>query len=78
MDLLSALSGKEVEDLTLDLEQFVVAQNNSRPICLVTSGGTAADLEVRAVRCLDNFSTGLRGAISVEEFLLTPVPQWLD
>jgi phosphopantothenate-cysteine ligase len=28
-----------------------------------------ADLEQRAVRSLDNFSTGLRGALSVEEFL---------
>ncbi|KAL7462864.1 hypothetical protein ACHAXS_005683 [Conticribra weissflogii] len=40
-----------------------------RPLALVTSGGTAADLEINAVRFLDNFSTGLRGAVSVEEFL---------
>ncbi|OEU15417.1 DNA/pantothenate metabolism flavo protein, partial [Fragilariopsis cylindrus CCMP1102] len=40
-----------------------------RPIALVSSGGTAADLEIHSVRCLDNFSTGKRGAISVEELL---------
>ena len=43
--------------------------SHHRPLALVTSGGTAADLEVNAVRYLDNFSTGLRGAVSVEEFL---------
>mmetsp|Transcript_5384 Transcript_5384/g.7261 ORF Transcript_5384/g.7261 Transcript_5384/m.7261 type:complete len:385 (+) Transcript_5384:103-1257(+) len=40
-----------------------------RPLALVTSGGTCADLELNSVRCLDNFSTGLRGALSVEAFL---------
>ena len=35
----------------------------------MTSGGTVADLEVNAVRFLDNFSTGLRGACAVEQFL---------
>lgn len=44
-------------------------QSHHRPIVLVTSGGTAADLEVQTVRFIDNFSTGKRGAISVEEFL---------
>jgi phosphopantothenate-cysteine ligase len=34
----------------------------------VTSGGTVAPLEVETVRFLDNFSTGTRGAIAVEEF----------
>jgi phosphopantothenate---cysteine ligase (ATP) len=41
----------------------------NRPIVLVSSGGTAADLESRTVRYLDNFSTGWRGAISVEQFV---------
>ena len=58
-----------MEEVQLALGSFVVAQRNLRPICVVTSGGTAVDLEVNAVRCLDNFSTGLRGAVSVEEFL---------
>ena len=40
-----------------------------RKIVLVTSGGTTVPLEQRAVRYLDNFSTGVRGAASVEQFL---------
>lgn len=39
------------------------------PIALVTSGGTTAPLERECVRYLDNFSTGVRGACAVEEFL---------
>ena len=68
-DFPPVLSGREIKDLKHKLRKFVVAQKNLRPICLVSSGGTAADLEVNAVRCLDNFSTGLRGAVSVEELL---------
>ena len=44
-------------------------QSHHRPLALVSSGGTATDLEVNAVRMLDNFSTGMRGAVSVEQFL---------
>jgi phosphopantothenate-cysteine ligase len=67
---LSCLTGKEVTDLKLELDAFIVQHaTHHRPIAVVTSGGTAADLEVHSVRCLDNFSTGLRGAVSVEEFL---------
>mmetsp|Transcript_59809 Transcript_59809/g.177267 ORF Transcript_59809/g.177267 Transcript_59809/m.177267 type:complete len:517 (-) Transcript_59809:91-1641(-) len=52
------------------LDAFTVRhQSHHRPIALVTSGGTATDLEVNFVRFLDNFSTGLRGAVSVEQFL---------
>jgi phosphopantothenate-cysteine ligase len=52
------------------LEAFVVRHAaHHRPVALVTSGGTVVDLEKNSVRCLDNFSTGLRGAISCEEFL---------
>ena len=43
--------------------------SHHRPIVLVSSGGTAADLEIHSVRCLENFSTGTRGAASVEAFL---------
>lgn len=39
-----------------------------RPIALVSSGGTITTLEQNTIRYLDNFSTGQRGAISVEEF----------
>jgi phosphopantothenate-cysteine ligase len=67
---LSFLTGKEVTDLKLELDTFIVQHaTHHRPIAFVSSGGTAADLEVHSVRCLDNFSTGLRGAVSVEEFL---------
>lgn len=61
---------KEVEALQSQLEAFVVRHAaHHRPVALVTSGGTVADLEKNSVRCLDNFSTGLRGSISCEEFL---------
>lgn len=66
----SELPDKEVVDLQSELEAFVVRHAaHHRPVALVTSGGTVVDLEKNSVRCLDNFSTGLRGAISVEEFL---------
>jgi phosphopantothenate-cysteine ligase len=56
--------------MKLELDAFIVQHaTHHRPIAFVSSGGTAADLEVHSVRCLDNFSTGLRGAVSVEEFL---------
>ena len=38
-------------------------------IVVVTSGGTTAPLERTQVRCVDNFSSGTRGARLVEEFL---------
>ena len=66
----SEIPSKERSDLLLDLEAFGVRHaSHHRPIAVVTSGGTATDLELNSVRCLDNFSTGLRGSISVEEFL---------
>lgn len=71
----SALSGfleqlQDRSDVERQLQTFVVQHaTHHRPLVLVTSGGTAADLEVHSVRCLDNFSTGTRGAASVEAFL---------
>jgi phosphopantothenate---cysteine ligase (ATP) len=58
-------------DLALALNAFVLqhAGLHHRPIAVVSSGGTAVDLEVHAVRCLENFSTGTRGAMAVEGFL---------
>ena len=41
----------------------------SPKIAVITSGGTAVDLEKNAVRSIENFSTGTRGALSCEEFL---------
>jgi phosphopantothenate---cysteine ligase (ATP) len=69
LDLLSALTAKQVLGLKKQLEEFLADQDALQPLCIVSSGGTAVDLEVNAVRHLENFSTGLRGAISVEEFL---------
>ncbi|KAL3945427.1 MAG: hypothetical protein SGBAC_000480 [Bacillariaceae sp.] len=64
------LDPKEQKEIELGLRAFVLRHEaHHRPIAVVTSGGTAADLELNSVRCLDNFSTGLRGATSVEEFL---------
>lgn len=58
------------KDLRKLIESFTTRhQSHHRPIAVVSSGGTAAELEIHTVRYLDNFSTGLRGAISVEEFL---------
>ena len=62
-----ALPSEHRKALELDLESFVVRHaSHHRPIALVSSGGTVADLEVHSVRCLDNFSTGKRGSIAVE------------
>lgn len=47
-------------------------EQNSRlkcPVVVVTSGGTTVPLEKRCVRYIDNFTTGSRGALSVEQFL---------
>lgn len=53
-----------------DLEQFVhEARSLNLRIAVVTSGGTTVPLEQRAVRFIDNFSTGTRGATSTEKFL---------
>jgi phosphopantothenate---cysteine ligase (ATP) len=65
---LSGLSAKERALYESQLNAFVL-HNHHRPLAVVTSGGTAVDLEHNSVRCLENFSTGLRGAVSVEEFL---------
>ena len=56
---------------TQDLDDFMAEQmSKSLKMVLVTSGGTCVPLEKGAVRYLDNFSTGLRGARSAEQFLL--------
>lgn len=65
-----SLPDAELKELLPLLQAFTTRhQSHHRPIALVTSGGTCSDLEVKTVRFLDNFSTGTRGAISVEEFL---------
>ena len=70
LHLLDNLSSSEQASLTSQLDTFVVFHMSAhRPVALVSSGGTAVDLEVRAVRSLENFSTGLRGALAVETLL---------
>ncbi|RYH07157.1 hypothetical protein EON65_42020 [archaeon] len=50
--------------------EFLAQQRHlNRPIALVTSGGTQVPLEHNMVRFIENFSTGDRGAKSVEYFL---------
>ena len=46
-----------------------VQRHAERRIALVTSGGTTVPLEKNTVRFIDNFSTGNRGAASVEQLL---------
>lgn len=69
-DFVSEIPAKERSELQLRIDTFVSEHaSHHRPIAVVSSGGTVADLELHSVRCLDNFSTGTRGACSVEEFL---------
>ena len=52
------------------VQAFVAAQTVlKRRVALVTSGGTLVPLERRMVRCIDNFSTGMRGACMAERLL---------
>jgi len=41
-------------------------QSQTRPIVLITSGGTTVPLEHNTVRFVDNFSAGTRGSTSAE------------
>ncbi|CAF4365067.1 unnamed protein product, partial [Rotaria magnacalcarata] len=56
-------------DLELVQAFLTKFQTTDRSIVLVTSGGTTVPLEKNTVRFIDNFSTGQRGAASVEYFL---------
>lgn len=51
---------------TKQLERFLAQRSENAPIVVVTSGGTAVNLEQNTVRFLDNISSGLRGARSAE------------
>ena len=62
--------GEQEEEVRILIRSFLLRHASEfRPVALVTSGGTTAPLEVNAVRYLDNFSTGTRGATSVEYLL---------
>jgi hypothetical protein len=64
-----------VGDLATRLGDFLDRQKDPassaplRPVVCVTSGGTTVPLERNCVRFIDNFSRGLRGALSAERFL---------
>ncbi|GBG29125.1 Phosphopantothenate--cysteine ligase [Hondaea fermentalgiana] len=60
----------DLDDDRVRVSAFVAKHHNEgRKIAVVTSGGTAVNLEKRAVRFIDNFSTGRRGAATVEHLL---------
>ena len=56
-------------DLGAAAERPGVRGGDPLRVALVTSGGTTVPLERRCVRFIDNFSSGSRGARSVEELL---------
>lgn len=69
MDFLkSTTPPQNLHEFKSELQQFLKDKSTQR-VVLVTSGGTIVPLEQNMVRFLDNFSGGLRGAISAEEFL---------
>lgn len=57
----------ETEYSLQSLNKFL--QIGGEKLAVVSSGGTAVDLERNTVRFLDNFSTGERGSLSAEHFL---------
>ena len=70
ISFVNELDSKIKNELENSLREFTIRHTSKHcPIALVTSGGTTADLEINSVRTIDNFSTGLRGSISVEELL---------
>lgn len=52
--------------MKLKLEKLSLTKDK---IVCVSAGGTSVPLEKNTVRSVENFSTGLRGALSAEEFL---------
>ena len=74
VSFLQDLDPSKVADYRLQLDAFVVGREDDddyvqTPIALVSSGGTAVDLERHTVRSLENFSTGTRGSMLVEQLL---------
>jgi len=49
--------------------EVFLAQDQTKKVVLVTSGGTSVPLERNTVRSIENFSTGTRGALCTEYFL---------
>lgn len=64
------IPNEENERLEAFLRRHLNSESGSnRSIAMITSGGTTVPLEKRCVRFIDNFTTGSRGALSVEQFL---------
>lgn len=61
----NAARAQNLPDCMRRLRNFV-RKHGGRKIVVVTSGGTTVPLERNTVRFVDNFSTGTRGALSVE------------
>ena len=70
-DLFGFVKPDYIDDITEKVKEFIASFQyiDKCKIVLVTSGGTSVPLERNAVRFLDNFSTGSRGAASTEQFL---------
>ena len=52
-----------------NIRNFIETQCKNKTLVVVTSGGTSVPLEKNTVRSIENFSTGMRGALSAEHFL---------
>lgn len=60
---------RKMSDLNSFMSNFQAKKPSSTTAFIVTSGGTRSPIEKRPVRFLDNFSSGRRGSIVVEELL---------
>ena len=58
------------EHLPAETIERLVEFTSGEPAVLITSGGTSVPLEKNTVRSIENFSTGKRGALLAERFLL--------
>jgi len=54
--------------------QTFIQESKGCLLVLVTSGGTSVPIEKNTVRQLENFSTGMRGALSTENFIQCDEP----
>lgn len=60
-----------LKDEAKRLDEFISkTEKEGKKLVLITSGGCSVRLEKNTVRMIENFSTGTRGALSAEFFLL--------
>lgn len=57
------------ETLVREFVDYHLQTSPTRPIVLITSGGSSVPLEAQTVRTIENFSAGTRGSCSAEHFL---------